>query len=149
MTIFELLIKDFDPHIQDWNTGDPSWQNGKGAGLIGAVNYLSSEDVNSAFILINNLGLNDSEDEGNEDVWPWISHDVFDRYDTSKLAQWDIVFQHMQEKGIVLHFALQEIDNDQLLDGGELGRERKLFYKEMAARFGYHNGVIWNIGFLL
>ncbi|MFK7845209.1 MAG: PA14 domain-containing protein [Rhodothermales bacterium] len=140
------FVKDFDPHIQDWTSGNPTWQSNKGKGLIGAVNYLSSQSVNAAFILINNLGLNDSEDEGNEDVWPWTSPDVLDRYDVSKLAQWDIVFQHMQEKGIVLHFALQEIDNDVLLDNGDLGRDRKLFYREMFARFGYHNGVIWNIG---
>ncbi|MEM8486290.1 MAG: PA14 domain-containing protein [Bacteroidota bacterium] len=140
------FVKDFDPHIQDWQAGDPVWQSSKGKGLIGAINYLSSQDVNAAFILINNLGLNDSEDEGNEDVWPWIDPDTLDRYDVSKLAQWDIVFQHMQEMGLVLHFALQEIDNDVLLDNGDLGRDRKLFYREMFARFGYHNGVIWNIG---
>ncbi len=140
------FVKDFDPHIKDWHAGNPTWQNGKGKGLIGAVNYLAGESVNSAFILINNLGINDSEDEGNEDVWPWTAPDVYDRYDVSKLAQWDIVFQHMQRKGIMLHFALQEIDNDVLLNNGDLGRERKLFYREMMARFGYHNALMWNIG---
>lgn len=140
------FIKDFDPHIQDWQSGDPTWQNGKGKGIIGAINYLSDESVNGAFVLINNLGINDSEDEGNDDVWPWVSHDVYDQYDVSKLAQWDILFRHMQEKGMLVHFALQEIDNDLLLNNGDLGRERKLFYREMIARFGYLNAIIWNIG---
>ncbi len=140
------FIKDYDAHIQDWQTGDPVWQGNKGKGLIGATNYLAEQSVNSAFILLNNLGLSDSEDEGNEDVWPWIAPDVYDRYDVSKLAQWDIIFSHMQQKGLALHFALQEIDNDVLLDNGDLGRTRKLFYREMFARFGYHNAVMWNIG---
>ena len=29
-------------------------------------------------------------------------------------------------------------ENDQLLDGGDLGIERKLFYREFIARFGHH-----------
>ena len=30
------LIKTFSDHVADWNNGDPSWQNGKGRGLVGA-----------------------------------------------------------------------------------------------------------------
>jgi len=29
-------------------------------------------------------------------------------------------------------------ENDQLLDGGELGNERKLYYRELIARFSHH-----------
>ena len=140
------FIKDYLDHVQDWNAGDPVWKSDRGKGLVGAINYLADEGINSSFVLVNNLGQADSEDEGNADVWPWTSHDVFDRYDVSKLAQWDIVFSHMETRGFMIHFALQEIDNDLLLDNGDLGRTRKLFYREMAARFGYHNAVMWNIG---
>ncbi|MEZ4700234.1 MAG: PA14 domain-containing protein [Rhodothermales bacterium] len=142
----DSYIKSYEAHLGDWEDGDPVWKGGKGKGLIGAINYLSSEGVNGAFFILVNLGLRDSEDEGNEDVWPWIDPTVFDRYDVSKLAQWDIVFSHMQRKGMLLHLALQEVDNDLLLNDGDLGRERKLYYREMVARFGYHPGVIWNIG---
>ncbi len=142
----ESYVKSYDSHLADWQAGDPSWQSGKGKGLIGAINYLASEGVNSAFFVLVNLGLRDIEDEGNEDVWPWISPDIHDRYDVSKLAQWDIVFRHMQTKGMLIHLALQEVDNDLLLNDGDLGRERTLYYREMIARFGYHPGVIWNIG---
>ena len=140
------FIKDYDAHIQDWQTGNPVWQGAKGKGLIGAINYLAGEGINSAFVLVNNLGVNDIDDEGNADVWPWVTHDVYDRYDVSKLDQWDIIFQHMESRGFLIHFALQEIDNDILLDNGDLGRTRKLFYRELVARFGYHNAVMWNIG---
>lgn len=141
------FVKDYIPHVQDWNSGDPTWQNGKGKGIIGVVNYLTSENINSAFILINNIGQEgDNEAEGNDDVWPFLTTKIYDRYDVSKLDQWNIVFSHMQENGMMLHFALQEIDNDKLLDDGDLGRTRKLFYRELMARFGYHNAVTWNIG---
>ncbi len=139
-------IKSYADHVADWRAGDPVWKGSKGKGLIGAINYLAAEGVNGAFFMLVNLGLHDAEDEGNEDVWPWISPDVTDRYDVSKLAQWDIVFRHMQKKGMLIHLGLQEVDNDQLLDGGDLGRDRKLYYREMVARFGYHPAVIWNIG---
>ncbi|RMG23633.1 MAG: hypothetical protein D6730_14075, partial [Bacteroidetes bacterium] len=52
----------------------------------------------------------------------------------------------MQAKGIVLHFVLQETENDNLLDGGQLGTNRKLYYRELIARFGHHNALIWNLG---
>ncbi len=141
------FVKDYLAHVQDWNPEDPTWQSGKGKGLIGTINYLTDQGVNSAFILMNNIGQEgDNAAEGNDDVWPFLTPTVYDRYDVSKMAQWDIVFQHMQEKGMMLHFALQEIDNDALLDNGDLGRTRKLFYRELMARFGYHNALTWNIG---
>jgi hypothetical protein len=65
----------------------------------------------------------------------------------SKLGQWEQAFAHAQKKGIMLHFVLNEAEqaNKQELDGGSLGSERKLFYREMIARFGHHNALQWNI----
>ncbi|MDZ4700654.1 MAG: PA14 domain-containing protein [Rhodothermales bacterium] len=140
------FVKSYPSHVADWRAGDPVWKGTKGKGLIGAINYLASEGVNSAFFVFVNLGLRDAEDFGNEDVWPWIAPEIHDRYDVSKLAQWDVLFRHMQQKGLLIHIALQEVDNDLLLDNGELGRNRKLYYREMVARFGYHPAVMWNIG---
>jgi hypothetical protein len=45
-----------------------------------------------------------------------------------------------------LHFKTQEQENDQLLDGGGLGMERKLYYRELIARFGHHLALNWNLG---
>ena len=131
---------DFAPHVQDWQEGDPTWQGDKGKGIIGAVNYLSSVGVNAQFIIIMNT-------QGDaQDTFPWIAHEDFFHFDVSKLAQWYIVLEYMNQKGIVPHFVLQEMDNDFLLDEGELGTTRKMFYREMIARFGQLNGVQWNIG---
>jgi hypothetical protein len=41
---------------------------------------------------------------------------------------------------------MQEQENDRLLDGGRLGRERKLFMRELMARFGHHLALVWNLG---
>jgi hypothetical protein len=40
----------------------------------------------------------------------------------------------------------QEQENDQGLDEGELGPERRLYYRELIARFGHHLALVWNLG---
>ncbi|MEO6004120.1 MAG: putative collagen-binding domain-containing protein [Opitutus sp.] len=67
-------------------------------------------------------------------------------FDVSKLAQWDVVFTHMERMGLHLLMMTQEQENDQLLDGGSLGVQRKVYYRELIARFGHHLGVTWNLG---
>ncbi|HAV60918.1 MAG TPA: hypothetical protein DCY13_00950 [Verrucomicrobiales bacterium] len=128
------------PHVQDWRAGDPTWQGGKGKGLIGGLNYLASQGVNSVYFLTMNVN------GDGRSAWPWADPWVRDRFDCSKLDQWEIVFQHMTKLGIMLHVVTQETENDHLLDRGELGRERKLYYRELIARFGHHLALNWNIG---
>lgn len=81
-----------------------------------------------------------------KDVWPYTSPDVFDRFDVSKLEQWEIVFKHMQAKGLLMHIVLQETENETLLDNGETDAQRKLYLNELMARFGHHLALIWNLG---
>jgi hypothetical protein len=52
----------------------------------------------------------------------------------------------MTRKGVMLHVVTQEEENDQGLDGGALGVERRLYYRELIARFGHHPAVTWNLG---
>ncbi|MEO1011670.1 MAG: DUF5060 domain-containing protein [Bacteroidota bacterium] len=130
----------YGPHIRDWNEGDPIWRNGKGKGLIGALNYLASKGMNVVYFLTNNIN------GDGKDVWPYISPDDFTRFDVSKLDQWEIVFRHMHAKGILLHMVLQETENETLLDEGNTGPMRKLYLQEMVARFGHHLGLKFNLG---
>lgn len=144
-----LAFADFDqttpthhyaPHAADWCPGDPTWGAGKGKNIIGALNYLSGKGMNSVYFLTMNVN------GDGKDVWPWTSDTDHLRFDCSKLDQWDLVFSHMDRLGIQLHVITQEQENDQLLDGGALGPERKLYYRELIARFGHHLGVTWNLG---
>jgi len=130
----------FEPHIKDWKAGDPTWQNGKGKGMIGALNYLASKGMNSVYFLTMNI-----EGDG-KDVYPYTSYEERFRFDCSKLAQWEIVFDHMDELGLMQHIVLQETENETLLDNGDTGKERKLYLREMIARFAHHPQVKWNIG---
>ncbi len=130
----------YEPHVGDFRSGDPTWRGGRGKGIIGALNYLAAQGMNSVYLLTMNVG-----GDGN-DVWPWIDPDHRDRFDCSKLDQWEIVFSHMDRQGIMLHVIIQEQENDQLLDGGELGPLRKLYYRELVARFAHHLAVVWNLG---
>jgi len=81
-----------------------------------------------------------------KDVWPWTESDEKYRFDCSKLDQWEIVFSHMDSLGLMLHVITQETENDQGLDGGELGPQRKLYYRELIARFAHHPALVWNLG---
>jgi hypothetical protein len=96
--------------------------------------------MNSVYFLTMNVG------GDGKDVWPWVDDDVRDRFDCSKLDQWEVVFSHMDKLGLMLHIVTQETENDQLLNGGELGLERKLYYRELVARFGHHLAITWNLG---
>lgn len=140
---------DYASHISDWQPGDPDWGNGKGKGIIGALNYLSARKVNSLYLLLCNIG------GDGQDVWPFLGpirrsgdrRNNILHFDIPKLHQWELVFSHAQQKGILLHFVLGEGEeaNKKEMDDGSLGVERKLYYREMIARFAHHNGIQWNI----
>jgi hypothetical protein len=180
----QVPVKTYQPHLEDWAAGDPVWKEGKGKGLIGAVNYLASKKVNAMSFLTYNAG------GDGDNVWPFVSRDDKFHYDVSRLDQWQIVFDHAQRKGIYLHFKLQETENDdnvrgnpgggragtqtaargggapaeggrgpgqgrggpqtgpivESLDGGDLGLERRLYLRELIARFGYALALNWNLG---
>jgi len=134
------LVKDWQPHEQDWNTGDPTWQNGKGKGLIGAINYLAGKGMNVFSFLTFNVNGDD------QNVFPHINNNERLRMDVSRLDQWEIVFEHATRNGMYLHFKTQEEENERLLDDGEVGTERTLYYRELVARFGHHLALNWNLG---
>lgn len=152
----KVPLKHYKPHLKDWNDGDPTWKNGKGKGLIGALNYLSSKGMNAFSFLPYNAG------GDGDNVWPFVSRNQKFNYDCSKLDQWNVVFNHAQAKGLFLHFKLQETEMDDnnrgghhgpkmqnvptSLDGGDLGPERKLYCRELVARFGHHLALNWNLG---
>ena len=147
-------LKTWEPHVQDWQEGDPTWGDGKGKGLIGALNYLASKGVNAFSFLPYNAG------GDGDNIWPFVVREDKMHYDVSKLSQWDIVFDHATAKGLYLHFKMQEneMDDDrrghestpgrvpESLDGGKLGPERKLYVRELIARFAHNLALNWNIG---
>ena len=125
----------------------------KGKGLVGAINYLSSTGCNAFSFLPYNAG------GDGDNVWPFVDREEKMHYDCSKLDQWSIVFDHATTMGMYLHFKLQETENDDnrngknknatvpaALDGGDLGPERKLYLRELIARFGHNLALNWNLG---
>jgi hypothetical protein len=162
----QVPLHTYAPHLEDWQAGDPTWKSGKGQGLVGAINYLSAKGVNAMSFLTYNAG------GDGDNVWPFVARDDKLHYDVSKLDQWQIVFDHAQRRGLYLHFKLQETENDDrrlgnphqgrgrasgaatpgaadvpvALDGGDLGPERKLYLRELVARFGHALALNWNLG---
>ncbi|MEL6805480.1 MAG: DUF5060 domain-containing protein, partial [Bacteroidota bacterium] len=130
----------YELHLQDWKEGDPSWHGDKGKTMIGALNYLASKNNNTVYFLTLNI-----EGDG-KDVWPYTGYDERSRFDCSKLDQWEIIFDHMDELGLMLHIITQETENERLLDDGDTGPQRQLYYRELIARFAHHKAVTWNMG---
>lgn len=162
-TTRKIALKKYAPHLKDWRSGDPTWKDGKGKGLIGAINYLADKGMNVISFLTFNTG------GDGDNVWPHLTAEDQLRMDVSKLDQWQIVFDHAQARGLYLHFKLQEQENDDnrvvtrgggaaagpsisrmslpaALDDGRLGPERKLYLRELIARFGYALALNWNLG---
>ncbi len=151
----KVPLKTWAPHLKDWKEGDPTWKNGKGKGMIGAINYLSGKGCNVFSFLTYNAG------GDGDNVWPFVSRNDKLHYDCSKLDQWGVVFDHGTARGMYLHFKLQETEMDDnrrghrektagnvptSLDGGRLGPARKLYCRELIARFGHNLALNWNLG---
>lgn len=147
-------LKTWAAHRGDWKAGDPVWKGGKGKGLIGALNYLAAKGMNAFSFLPYNAG-----GDGNN-IWPFVSRNDKLHWDCSKLDQWGVVFDHATARGLYLHFKLQENEIDdnrrgeklegvtipESLDGGKLGTERKVYCREIIARFGHNLALNWNLG---
>lgn len=150
----KVPLKTWQPHVRDWRKGDPVWKQDKGKGLIGALNYLAAKGCNTVSFLPYNAG------GDGDNVWPFVSRNEKLHYDCSKLDQWQVVFDHATALGLHLHFKLQENEMDdnrrgkkaavgtvkESLDDGKLGLERKLYCRELIARFSHELGLLWNIG---
>ncbi len=133
-------LVDWQAHTADWNAGDESWANGRGKGVVGAVNYLAEQGMTGMMVLTMNV-----EGEG-ENIWPWTQPTERERFDCSKLDQWEKLLAYANQKGIVVRLVLQEKENEELLDNGELGPKRFLYYREMVSRLAHLPGIIWDLG---
>jgi hypothetical protein len=143
------ILHRYAPHVADFNPGDPHFSSNcsdvDSKGIIGALNYLGEQGVNSIYVLPMNLG------GDGQDTFPFVgvAPTEFDKthYDVGRLHQWNVVLEHAQRQGIAVHFVLAETEpgNETWLDNGLLGRERKLFFRELAARFGHLLALKWNL----
>ncbi|MGD1839944.1 MAG: carbohydrate-binding protein [Thermonemataceae bacterium] len=153
--------KNWQPHQQDYSSAEAStytWQNGKGTEMLGMVKYLADQGMNAFSFLTFSLAGDDnnvfphllrvpiSEYNGLGDDAQWNQGVFKDRFDVSKMAQWERIFEYADTKGMYLHFKTQETENDQRMDNGNVARQRKLYYRELIARFGHHLALNWNTG---
>ncbi|WP_298313472.1 carbohydrate-binding protein [uncultured Aquimarina sp.] len=151
--------KTWQPHQRDYVANDASsytWNNGKGTEILGMINYLSGQGANvMSFLTWNSSGdggavfphtlkvsLQEYGNTARNQQWSKVNKD---RFDVSKMAQWEKVMEYADKKGIYLHFKTMETENDNLMDGNGFGRERKLYYRELIARFGHHLALNWNL----
>ncbi len=161
--VFDLR-KNWLPHQGDFSDDDIDflWQGGKGKNIMGAINYLASEQLNVFSFLTFNVDGDDrnvfphllrvseedyskyANDRQNTSAWQSKFHTT--RFDVSKLEQWERLFEYAESKGMFLHFKTHETETDHLMDKGVFGTEGKLYYRELIARFGHHLALNWNLG---
>lgn len=103
------------------------------------MNYLSDKGMNAMSVsTFNVMG-------ADRNVFPFVRTDNQLQYDISKLAQLAVIFDYADQVGISLCVKLQDAASDTALNNGKLFEERKLYYREMIARFGHHLGVVWDL----
>jgi len=151
---------DWQPHVRDYDARARSftWGNERGQGLLGRFAYLRGAGVNSVSMLLFNVGGDDQNvipqvmrvsADSYERLSPadqWAQGVEHDRYDIVKLAQWQRALSYADELGLQVQFKMQEVENNLFMDGGNLGRERKIYIREMIARFNHFLAVCWNMG---
>ena len=154
------LLKTWDPHAQDFekNASKYTWKDGKGKNILGAVNYLNKMGMNAFSFLTFSVDGDDGcvypylvkEDslfiKASQESKAWEKAIIQDRFDVSKLAQWEQVFDYAETKGMFLHFKTFENEAVSKMGRSELSRERKLYYRELIARFSHHLALNWNLG---
>ncbi|MCL5244246.1 carbohydrate-binding protein [Cellulophaga sp. 20_2_10] len=151
--------KTWEAHTRDYVATDASaytWNGGKGKGMLGSINYLSGQGANVISFLTWAAGGDDGavfphilkgssadySSASKPEQWNKLHKD---RFDVSKLAQWEKVMEYADKKGMYLHFKTMEAENCKAMDGHSFGRERKLYYRELIARFGHHLALNWNL----
>ncbi len=156
--------KNWEFHKNDFPENAKSflWQGEKGRNLLGAIHYLASEELNVFSFLTFNV---DGDDRNvfpyllkvpaneyekyagvKKNLHSWDSLFYHNRFDVSKLDQWERIFEYAETQGMFLHFKTHETETDHLMDGGVFGTEGKLYYRELIARFGHHLVMNWNLG---
>ena len=97
-------VRDYTPHRADYRAGeDEGWGEGGGRGLIGALNYMQSIGVNGVYAADQQHRRRRARRVALRGATT-----TLDRYDVSKLAQWGIVIQAAQDRGIHWQFLTQE-----------------------------------------
>ncbi len=108
------------------------------ADKLAAIDQLADHGINSLYVMTMNVG------GDGKNVWPWIGSNQDEakanhrRFDVARLADWERVFAHMQNKGLAIHLVLED-------DDAWNGYDRPLYLRQIIARFAHHNALIWNI----
>jgi len=140
-----------------------------GHAIIGALRYLEQQGVNSIYLLPLNLGGDGRDthpfaDIPMADVGGLAPADPYAQlnYSVKRMQEWNTVFRFAMERGIMLNFMLWEQEHANLewlgygpdvphYSGanqppqGEMTWARRLYVKQMVARFGHLHALKWNL----
>ena len=148
----------YPTHDDHYVGGGETWQGGKGEFIFGAIDYMTSQGMNSQYIIMYTIGLHGDGSNAvgdSNDTWPNQcnpNHDAacLNVFDVSKLEQWNRVMNYMTKRGMMIHLVFNEDENDfvhgfLVNNQTEITDERKVYYKEIIARFSHHPNLVFNI----
>lgn len=162
----QQFLKNWEPHAKDFDSlSAASFRWGpdanKGNNVLGALKYLANQGMNSMSLMLFSV------DGDDRNVFPYIlkkSEEEFiaetnqnnsktwekgffykDRFDVSKLDQWEKIFEYAEYLGLFVDIKLSEIENNKFHFENESDYLRKLYYREIISRFGHHLGIQWNV----
>ncbi len=150
----QVASQDWEPHLGDWRSGDPDLAGRQRQGPYRCLNYLAGKGVN-AFLSSPTMPRRWRQRlpfiEPTPDGTTTARSSTNGASSSITLPRW----------ACISHFKLQENESDEqrlggpkrtgkkyprALDGGKLGIERKLYCREMIARYGHALALNWNIG---
>ena len=151
----EVPLKTWAPHVRDWRPGDPTWKGGRGKGLDRRAE-LSRGPGRERLLLPHLQRRAATATTCGRSSSATRSSTTTARSSTSGRSS----STTRRRAGLYLHFKTQETENDdqrlshertpgtvpEALDGGAVGVERKLYYRELIARFGHELALNWNLG---
>lgn len=143
-TISNLSFTEYTNYTNITSPDITTWKGGKGISLLGYINEHYANGTNA--IVVNPTSSSSS--------LPFIGSvdDTSYYYDTSKLAQWDIIFEYISSnKGMILLFQFDVISLQSMYSNVNgtssitLSYDYQIYIREMIARYSHHLNIIYHI----
>lgn len=113
---------------------------GEQTAALAAVDELAAAGVNALSLLVMNSG------EQGPAIRPWNDSTDRLRFDVSRLDLWENILSHANQRGVLVQLKTQSRADARLLDGGNLEKSRRLYYRMLIARFSHLPALVWQLG---
>jgi hypothetical protein len=120
----------------------PSWTHEMGNQAMGLLEYLARHGVNAI-----RLNVWDDTDASTSHQFLFAADQDPNSIRVSQLARWQVALEYAQRLGLALQIQLHGSDGPEN-ESPDVTTEqrRKLYYRELVARYGHHLALSWHLG---